>query len=371
MGFERRKLMSQIATISLIIVSVICCLCGTINSLSVYIPNPDEIVEPFVLPNGEIATDEDVSQISAVGLAVTFLLSSAIFILGAAVLLVFRQERKNLLATVAIAMLLYGSLVIVLWTILMVFFAPITEGMLGVTFVGAIRPTWGSILFCWSLASILALLACCIWYFFIKDAIARPIENKTENLELSLNRYLQFVDRVLEENKVAISLNILQSRTDILFAKIPPADKVRAIIYLYQTGLLLAGSPHVLEKIDLTAVDLSGLELPKIYLVEANLSHAKLSDINLSSAVLTKANFTDADLRSANLCKSSLVHCNLRNAKLHRGNLSHTDLTGANLTNTNLWSVNLHASNLTQMQADSAKTLAHAILPNHIINKHV
>lgn len=98
-----------------------------------------------------------------------------------------------------------------------------------------------------------------------------------------------------------------------------PLDRT-TVEQLYRAGL------RNFRGINLSNVDLTGIDLRN-----ANLANANLIGTNLTHANLTQANLMDADFTDANLWQANLTKADLTDAKLIR-----TNLTAANLTSTTL-----------------------------------
>ena len=81
--------------------------------------------------------------------------------------------------------------------------------------------------------------------------------------------------------------------------------------------------------IDLTEVNISGLNLARFNLTGANLFVANLKQAKLTGAVLAEANLTEAVLAGANLTEAVLTGANLTEAVLTRANLTRANLRGA------------------------------------------
>jgi len=104
--------------------------------------------------------------------------------------------------------------------------------------------------------------------------------------------------------------------------------------------------PPILYKLDLSHVNLSGLNLGKLLLMHANLTCANLAAADLSYASLRSSNLTGANLTDTNLTGAELTDANLTKATLTNSNLTAADLTNATLTGANLVRANLLRANL-------------------------
>ncbi|MDJ0685364.1 MAG: pentapeptide repeat-containing protein [Alphaproteobacteria bacterium] len=120
---------------------------------------------------------------------------------------------------------------------------------------------------------------------------------------------------------------------------------VRRIVQLLaDQGGSLAGMS--LAGVDLSLLNLEGVDLRNAKLANANLSLTSLNGANLSGATLTEANLRDASLNGADLNSADLSAANLRSAKLNNANLASADLPKADLRAAHLIRANLHGATL-------------------------
>ncbi|KDR57101.1 MULTISPECIES: pentapeptide repeat-containing protein [Limnospira] len=98
---------------------------------------------------------------------------------------------------------------------------------------------------------------------------------------------------------------------------------------------------------NLCFADLSYAVLTEADLSFANLCQAKLIGAQLNQASLAYANFCHAYLGYANLSYSYLGYANFCGADLTNADLQGTDMTGANFTNANLTNADLRGANIT------------------------
>jgi len=89
------------------------------------------------------------------------------------------------------------------------------------------------------------------------------------------------------------------------------------------------GRRCMLQKCDLTGLDLSLLNLEDAILVECNLTHAQLRGVNLKGADLRGSRFDEADLANAQLSRADL-----RGARFADADLSQVTADGADLSET-------------------------------------
>ncbi|AMW29616.1 pentapeptide repeat-containing protein [Limnospira platensis] len=97
-----------------------------------------------------------------------------------------------------------------------------------------------------------------------------------------------------------------------------------------------------LPQVDLSKMNLSGIDLSFSYLCAANLGATNLVAANLSYAYLCHAY-----LGYANLNYAYLGYANFCGADLTNADLQGTDMTGANFTNANLTNADLRGANIT------------------------
>ena len=91
--------------------------------------------------------------------------------------------------------------------------------------------------------------------------------------------------------------------------------------------------------LDLSYVDIRGINLD-----DANLERAILYQTNLAGASLNRANLHKAVLSVANLAGANLSQANLSQAIMGAANLTGANLSHANLYQTNLFLANLHGT---------------------------
>lgn len=150
-----------------------------------------------------------------------------------------------------------------------------------------------------------------------------------------------------------------------------------------------------LSNMNLTGINFAGADLSYSNLVGATLngnsfSQANLKGANLRKAVVTNTNFSGANLKGANLsltdlrgaifvsAQRSISRANLSGANLSRAKLMKTDLNGVHLTRANLTRANLRGANLTRAQlvranltrTQLASVTAYRANFNHALFKH-
>jgi uncharacterized protein YjbI with pentapeptide repeats len=115
-------------------------------------------------------------------------------------------------------------------------------------------------------------------------------------------------------------------------------------------------SSGVLNNIDLSGANLSGIVLVNALLNGVNLTGANLSKSNLGAAFYAKGAsetsvaWSESDTKAASLIKAEMKAVNLEGSSLFRTNLEGADLWGANLRNADMYETNLKETNL--MYAD-------------------
>jgi uncharacterized protein YjbI with pentapeptide repeats len=107
-------------------------------------------------------------------------------------------------------------------------------------------------------------------------------------------------------------LDLLQARTETVFAILDRQRQVSIVQFLARAQLILKDSPIVtLERVNLEGVDLTGLNLSNTSFEATSLAHAELPEANLKGA-----NFTGADLFDANLTGAKLKGAVFTDARL-------------------------------------------------------
>ncbi len=101
-----------------------------------------------------------------------------------------------------------------------------------------------------------------------------------------------------------------------------------------------------LSYVDITGVNLNNANLQGANLYQTNLFGANLVNANLQQTILCAANLSGANLNRANLSGAILSAANLSTANLTQANLSKANLFLANLCGANLNDANLCGANL-------------------------
>ncbi|MEH2250099.1 pentapeptide repeat-containing protein [Nostoc sp.] len=127
-----------------------------------------------------------------------------------------------------------------------------------------------------------------------------------------------------------------------------------------------------LSNIDITGVDLIKANLERADFISSNLEGALLREARLQNAEFYDANLRSAVLSEANLQKAYLSGTKLQQANLYKANLQGSFLPGANLHLANLAEANLQgtnlsgAKNLESYQIELAKGDRTTILPENL-----
>ncbi len=170
---------------------------------------------------------------------------------------------------------------------------------------------------------------CQKYYCQVLDTLANFVRNHARSQQKFNNSQLPNIRIDIQAAVSIIARNAKQGRenqildlsyVDIKGVNLDDANLERAI--LYQTNL--AGA------------SLNRANLHKAVLSAANLAGANLSQANLSQAIMGAANLTGANLSYANLYQTNLFLANLHGAILDGTNLCSTNLRDANLSNTKL-----------------------------------
>jgi uncharacterized protein YjbI with pentapeptide repeats len=197
----------------------------------------------------------------------------------------------------------------------------------------------------------------------LKIAIEQINTPQIEDRLIGINNLKIIADEHPQEygNIIFIITNFIQKHRSLKILKDSEIHPISEINLDIQTALKIITNPDMdgclrrdkidLSYIDIRGVNLCGANLKKINLQQsilyrANLIGANLENANLCGAILTAANFSDANLThanlcgailsAANLCGTNLTHADLRNANLFLANLQGANLNGANLDRANL-----------------------------------
>ena len=125
------------------------------------------------------------------------------------------------------------------------------------------------------------------------------------------------------------------------------------------SGTILTGAD--LSNSNLTGVDLSGKDLTKTILIDVNLSNSNLTGANLTGANLKGANVKNVDFTSADLTNAKFRGVDISMGYLSTMNLTKVDLSGAILTNADLSEMDLSSTDLSGQDL-SDKDLTNTIL---------
>ena len=110
----------------------------------------------------------------------------------------------------------------------------------------------------------------------------------------------------------------------------------------------------ILNRENLSGVNLKGSDLTMSALIEANLERARLDKVDFSDSNLNKANLRHADIRNARLNWATLQGADLQSADLEWSSLRRVELIDANLTGTNFTLADMQEANLQNALAEGA-----------------
>jgi uncharacterized protein YjbI with pentapeptide repeats len=153
-------------------------------------------------------------------------------------------------------------------------------------------------------------------------------------------------------------LNLIQARTETVFAVLDTKRQVSIVRYLARAQLIKGNNPAIsLERLDLEGINLTEVDLSDTSFEAADFSHAQFSAANLERANFRNADLSGATLQSADLSSASLQDANLSYAALQNADLSSAEST-VNLQDAPLWVLKKLGTNLTDAN------LSHAALQN-------
>jgi uncharacterized protein YjbI with pentapeptide repeats len=125
-------------------------------------------------------------------------------------------------------------------------------------------------------------------------------------------------------------LELIQARTETVFAVLDTNRQVSIIRFLARAGLILKNSPTIsFNGVNLEGIDLAGFNLSNTSLKLANLAHANLTNANLKGADLSGTNLEGAVLKGAVLRDALLANATVSDEQLH----SARSLEGATMPN--------------------------------------
>lgn len=199
-----------------------------------------------------------------------------------------------------------------------------------------------------------------------EEEINRQIHIHTYNRE---HPYLQETVSILInvlriqtfENKLTVECNTNYKLTKSVIAALSAINQETKKGEISAVNLSGADLPGInLEGIDFSGANMEGIILSEADLLGANftgatLQGAKLREANLQGADLSKANLQEALLENTNLQGASLFGTNLQGAVLYKANLQESSLYKADLQRAKLSEANLQEANLVESNLQGAK----------------
>lgn len=160
------RLAAQIVALLLLVVSITCCLCGSLISTFSLLPVGGQ--PEILLPTGQMATPEQVQRM-AVGNTLLFIVFSLIIIMiGVAIWFVFGREQSthNRIAKAISVFSLLGCASFSLWAILVAITGFLLDGMLPTGDIIGPRNYLIGTFFCLIPATILGVTGIAVWLLF-------------------------------------------------------------------------------------------------------------------------------------------------------------------------------------------------------------
>lgn len=130
--------------------------------------------------------------------------------------------------------------------------------------------------------------------------------------------------------------SIARTRTLAALRLLDPGRKAQLLQFVYESGLIDAGS----------AINMNGADFTGALLDESTLVRAELRGVYFQRASLRNANFRHADLRGSDFSRAALTGARLQYAKLVQARMKKADLTDADLTNADLAQVEFSGARL-------------------------
>jgi hypothetical protein len=159
-----------------------------------------------------------------------------------------------------------------------------------------------------------------LWFTWQQERHQQEIEDQRSQ-DTAMQAYLDNMSTLLiDEHGTQLRkldpdaevLDLLQARTETVFAILDRPRQVSIVQFLARAQLILKDSPIVtLERVNLEGVDLTGLNLSNTSFEQASLAQSELPEANLKGA-----NFTAADLLEANLTGAKLEGAVFTDARL-------------------------------------------------------
>lgn len=361
-----RRPLAQIITVTLIVLSAVCCLCGGLLTLVTIAPLPGDAI---TLPNGETAPPEFVTVTIVIVLCLFGVLAFTILLGGLAIWYLFGREQAqpHVWARATAVFLLVGSVFCSLWGALVALTGILSGGMMVTGEQIGVFPSVMLSLSCCVPAVILACASLAIWLIFVRGKQSSGLASVAQPGASPVAAYLDFIQDILrqgglEESGVAVSI---RARTSLALNAATVAEKAQVITFLYNVDLIRGANPLIaLSGANLSQIDLRDANLAGINLMGVNLNHAYLHKTNLADAYLRGVNFYYADLRFTDLTGADLERANLQEAKLHGACLRQANLQQADFTQANCWRADFTGANVTNEQLMAAKTMKEAVQPD-------
>ncbi len=179
----------------------------------------------------------------------------------------------------------------------------------------------------------------------------------------SLQELAQHNDRYRKRAFEVLAAHIREMASDDGERSSIEIENVLRILFAPQFGK----NAYYDSRVDLSRVNLSGLQLRGLDMSNVNLAHANLSRIFIFNSHLKHTRLSEVNLQGARIHNTTLVNADLSFAKLNDAIFKNTDLSKAkfmfaNCTNTDL----VLAKNLNAEMLMHAQTLHDAVLPEKI-----
>jgi uncharacterized protein YjbI with pentapeptide repeats len=134
--------------------------------------------------------------------------------------------------------------------------------------------------------------------------------------------------------------SIARTRTLAALRLLDSGRKAQLLQFVYEAGLIDAGS----------AINLNGADFTGALLDEATLIRAELRGADFRSASLRNANLQYADLRGSDFSEAALTGAWLQKSRLVQARMINADLTDANLTGADVDQIDLSGATLQRVK---------------------
>lgn len=204
-----------------------------------------------------------------------------------------------------------------------------------------------------------------VFSYEIKEALTYKFEKSFEEKEWEFveDVFSFMIGKGMTSCLKNISTNVLNAETNIFrnmmdvirFRELNPNKLIvldDTIKWMLSRYIKSAGALKIF--LDLSYMDLSGIELMGANLTESRLLGANLEDAELLGADLAGANLQDAKLDYADLGHVNLQRADLRGASLHKAELRKADLSWANLQDTVLTGAGLREARVYRIDVNGA-----------------